>query len=67
MNAHTVSRDYALMSLARAKHLLLDKHKAARVRSFNSAQRDPSGPRTFDVTYTEIKAKPSGHVEGTTT
>lgn len=67
MNAHTVSRDYALMSLARAKRLLLDKHKAARVRAFNSAQRKPSGLRTFDVPYTEIKAKPSGHVEGTTT
>lgn len=67
MSAHTVSRDYALMSLARAKRLLLDKHKVARVRAFNSTQRKPSGLRTFDVSYTEIKAKPSGHVEGTTT
>lgn len=63
----TVSRDYAIRSLAVAKGLLPDKHKAARVRAFNAVQKIPSGPRTFDVPYTEIKAKPSGHVEGTTT
>lgn len=62
-----VSRDYAIRSLAVAKGLLPDRHKLARVRAFNSTQRQPSGPRTFDVPYTEIKAKPSGHVEGTTT
>lgn len=67
MMERTVSRDYAIRSLAVAKGLLPDKHKAARVRAFNSTQRKPSGLRTFDVPYTEIKAKPSGHVEGTTT
>lgn len=67
MMERTVSRDYAIRSLAVAKGLLPDKHKAARVRAFNSTQRKPSGLRTFDVSYTEIKAKPSGHVEGTTT
>lgn len=62
-----VSRDYALRSLARAKGILLDREKAARVRAFNRSQPLPSSERTFDVPYTETKATPPGHVGGTMT